>query len=159
MQICLGGGGLGHQNINLLLSASDIFWWSPLCCRVCCTLLPRRCRHIWQENNEITSIKSAQNSGTLASMLHYVIRIVFFPAGLIRVWVWGCVARNEERSPAYWINGVNNSPVARLWLCIYPLSLCRKINKNSPKQAALHILYIQHAHTYTWNASICLCAT
>lgn len=28
---------------------------------------------------------------------------------LIRVWVWGRVVWNEERSPVSWINGVNNS--------------------------------------------------
>lgn len=55
---------------------------------------------------------------------------------LIRLWVWGRVVWNEEFSPAHWINGVNDS----LWhlsdKCIYRLSrLCKKINKNSPKQA------------------------
>lgn len=81
-------------------------WLSHLSCRLLLSPVWRD-RSIWQENIEIPSIPPAHKMQMLA--FHFALGHLYYYNPLIRVWVLGRVVWNEERSPACWINGVNNS--------------------------------------------------
>lgn len=83
-------------------------WLSPRCCKMSAAALS------CFEGTDISDKKIMRSlplhrRRNADACIHVTICHSYCLRRLIRVWVWGCVAWNEERSPVCWINGVNNS--------------------------------------------------